>query len=339
MRVIDGARGEGGGQVLRTALGLAALRGFPVRIENVRAGRKKPGLLRQHRCAAQAVAAITGGELEGGELGSRQVTFRPGPVRPGRYFFAVGSAGSATLVLQTVLPALMMADEPSQLTLEGGTHNPKAPPFEYLVESFLPLLARMGPRVTAVLRRTGFYPAGGGQLEVVIEPASKLKRLDLVERGELGELRARILSANLPPHVAKREKREIKRVLGLRGGDVQVVEPPKAPGPGNAVSVLLEYPGHTQVFTAFGAKGRKAEAVAGAAAREARRYLEGPEVVAGEHLADQLLLPFALAGGGRVRCGDPTLHARTQLDLVGELLAVKTAAEEVDEGLWELRVG
>ena len=180
---IDGGQGEGGGQILRTSLSLSMVTGQPFMIDNIRAGRQRPGLLRQHLTAVEAAAAVSGAEVDGAELGSTRLTFRPGPVRAGEYRFAVGTAGSATLVFQTVLPALMLAGGASQLVLEGGTHNPAAPPFDYLERVFLPLLERMGPRVRVALERYGFYPAGGGKFMAEIAPVEKLSALALDARG------------------------------------------------------------------------------------------------------------------------------------------------------------
>ena len=172
---IDCSMGEGGGQILRSSLALSLVMGRSIRIEKIRAGRKKPGLLRQHLTAARAAAEIGRAQVRGVELGSEELEFAPGVVVPGEYRFAVGSAGSATLVLQTVLPALLTASGPSQLVLEGGTHNPMAPPFDFLEKAFLPCIRRMGPRVEATLTRPGFYPAGGGAFEVAIEPVERLE--------------------------------------------------------------------------------------------------------------------------------------------------------------------
>lgn len=160
---LDGSQGEGGGQILRSSLALSMVTGTPVRIRNVRARRPKPGLMRQHLVAVQAAARIGGARVTGTEIGSSTLTFIPGTVKPGEHELSVGSAGSTTLVLQTVLPALLCASEPSLLILEGGTHNPMAPPFEFLERTYLPLVNRMGPRVHAELERAGSYPAGGGR--------------------------------------------------------------------------------------------------------------------------------------------------------------------------------
>ncbi|MCA9068770.1 MAG: RNA 3'-phosphate cyclase, partial [Planctomycetaceae bacterium] len=176
---IDGSTGEGGGQMLRTSLALSMATGKPFRIHRLRANRKKPGLKRQHLTAVRAAAEISGATVQGDELNSQEVHFEPGPVQPGHYRFDIGSAGSTTLVLQTVLPVLMLGTEPSHLTLEGGTHNGMSPPLDFLESAFLPLLAKMGPQVSLKLVRRGYYPAGGGHFEATIQPVEKLKPLTL----------------------------------------------------------------------------------------------------------------------------------------------------------------
>ena len=213
MLTLDGSLGEGGGQILRTALGLSLVTGLEFRIEKIRANRQKPGLQRQHLAAVQAAAAIGQAEVEGAEINSQQLAFHPRGVAPGDYAFAVGTAGSATLVFQTILPALMIAAKPSALVLEGGTHNPLAPPYEFLAKAFLPLVNRMGPNVRAKLDRHGFYPAGGGKMRMTIEPVTRLARLDLLDRGKLLGLRATAIIASLPYHVAERELKVLKREL------------------------------------------------------------------------------------------------------------------------------
>ncbi|HUK89269.1 MAG TPA: RNA 3'-terminal phosphate cyclase, partial [Blastocatellia bacterium] len=183
MIVIDGSFGEGGGQILRSSLALALVTGQAFRITNIRAGRKNPGLLRQHLTAVSAATEVGEADVTGASIGSKELSFSPTRIKPGKYSFAVGTAGSTTLVLQTVLPALAIAGEASTITLEGGTHNPFAPPFDFLVKAFLPLLNRMGSDVSCSLLRYGFYPAGGGKMEVCIGPANQLRPIDLTERG------------------------------------------------------------------------------------------------------------------------------------------------------------
>ncbi|MFN7134491.1 MAG: RNA 3'-terminal phosphate cyclase, partial [Myxococcales bacterium] len=184
MLTIDGSMGEGGGQIIRTSLACALITGKSFRITKIRARRAKPGLMRQHLTAVRAAAEIGDAEVTGAEVGSSELTFRPGKLRAGDYHFAIGTAGSTTLVLQTVLPALLMASGPSSVVLEGGTHNPMAPTYDFLERCFLPLVERLGPRVSTRLERPGFYPAGGGRWSVQLAPAP-LKGFELLERGEL----------------------------------------------------------------------------------------------------------------------------------------------------------
>jgi RNA 3'-terminal phosphate cyclase (ATP) len=262
MLLIDGSFGEGGGQILRSSLALAMVTQRPFRIENIRAGREKPGLMRQHLTAVQAAAVICGGHVEGDRIGSTALSFTPGAVNPGDYHFSIGTAGSTTLVLQAVLLPLLIADGPSRLTLEGGTHNPHAPPFDFLASAYLPLIDRMGPKVTATLEQAGFYPAGGGRIVVEIEPGGELRGFDLLERGAARSHRARALVANLPRHIAERELRVVGRKLNWPEESLEAVEIENSRGPGNIVSIEVACEHVTEVFTGFGEVGRPAEAVA-----------------------------------------------------------------------------
>jgi len=325
--VIDGSRGEGGGQVVRTSLSLAVALGRSVRIEKVRAGRKKPGLLRQHLCALRAAAEICGGELVGDELGSTAVELHPGELRGGRYEFQVGSAGSAMLVLQTVLPALLLAPEVSELVLEGGTHNPWAPPFEAIAESFLPVLARTGVKAEARLERAGFYPAGGGRVHVRIEPTGAPRPLELLERSAPTEHTAEVLTAHLRPRVAEKETSELVQRLGWPAECIHHRELETSPGPGNAIHVYLRFGELTEVFTGFGARKVGAEKVVESVVKAVRRYLKSG-VPVGPYLADQLLLPLALLAGGRFLTVAPTQHTRTNVEVIEQFLGEVIRLEE-----------
>lgn len=329
--VIDGSMGEGGGQVLRTSLALSLVTGVPFRIEKIRGGRKKPGLMRQHLTAVEAAGRIGRARVEGASLGSMALTFEPGRVEPGEYSFAVGTAGSAMLVLQTVLPALLTAPEITRLRLEGGTHNPFAPPFEFLARAFLPLVERMGPRVEIELVRPGFYPAGGGLCEVVVHPTSSLRGFELLDRGEFRTRRARAMVASLPRHIAERELEVVRRRLGWEEvGSLDVVEVQGAQGPGNVLVLEIASENVTEVVTSFGERGRPAEAVAEAAVQEVERYLAA-NVPVGEHLADQLLLPLALAGGGSFRTLPPSRHTTTSIEVLSRFLDLRVSTEKVDD--------
>ncbi|HET9131034.1 MAG TPA: RNA 3'-terminal phosphate cyclase, partial [Terriglobia bacterium] len=205
MVTIDGSFGEGGGQILRTALSLSLSTGIPFRIENIRAGRKNSGLLRQHLTAVLAAAEIGAAKVEGAILGSPILTFTPNSLRGGEYHFAVGTAGSGTLVFQTILPALMRAPTPSRVIIEGGTHNYAAPPFDFLDRAFMPLVRQMGVNVSLKLERYGFYPAGGGRFIAEIEPCVSLKPIELGVRGEILSKRVTAIVANLSPRIGERE--------------------------------------------------------------------------------------------------------------------------------------
>ncbi len=334
MLVLDGSEGEGGGQILRSSLALSLVTGTPFRIDNIRAGRPRPGLMRQHLTALQAAATVGGAEVEGAEVGSRQVTFRPRRPRGGDYHFSVGTAGSATLVLQTVLPALITAAEPSTVILEGGTHNPASPPFDFLAAAYLPLLARMGPRVEATLERAGFYPAGGGRLRVTVAPVARLTPLELEQRGAIVARRARAVVANLHRSIAEREIVRLSRRLdGWESAAFSVEERAGTAGPGNVVLIELQAEQVTEVFTGFGEKKVRAEAVADQAADEALAYLAGEQPV-GPHLADQLLLMLALARGGSFCTTAPTSHTRTQLSVIPRFLGPVVVATQPAPGRW-----
>jgi RNA 3'-terminal phosphate cyclase (ATP) len=337
MMVIDGSYGEGGGQILRSSLALSIITGKPVQIDKIRAGRKSPGLLRQHLTAVQAAAEVGLAEVTGANIGSQQLTFAPQMIRGGQFRFAVGTAGSVTLVLQTVLPALLMAEETSTLQLEGGTHNPFAPPFDYLEKVFLPILKRMGATVTVKLERYGFYPAGGGSFSVEITPCAKLKRLVLAERGKLISQKARALVANLPRQIAERELQTVRRKMEWKESHLEVEETRNSSGPGNLVMIEIEYEKVTEIFTAFGEKNTRAEVVAERAAKEAKAYLQTDAPV-GEHLADQLLLPMALGEGGSFTTVKPSLHTMTNIEIIKRFLDVEIQATNIADNLWKIEV-
>jgi RNA 3'-terminal phosphate cyclase (ATP) len=321
MLSIDGSLGEGGGQILRTALALSLVTGIPFRIERIRAARSRPGLLRQHLAAVFAAREI--GQADAGEpaLHATELEFRPGPVKAGEYRFAVTSAGSACLVVQTVLPPLLLAAGRSVLLVDGGTHNSAAPPWEYLARALFPLLERMGPRLRTTLERHGFYPAGGGRLRVEIEPVARLTPLELLDGGALVGRSARALVARLPLEIGERELRIVSRELPEFAGHAEVVNVTDSAGPGNVLLLELVSERVTEIFAAFGRRGLRAEAVAERAVQQVREYLRHGAPV-GPHLADQLVLPLAIAGDGAFRTGPLTGHTRTNLDVVSRFLPV-----------------
>ncbi|HTU68095.1 MAG TPA: RNA 3'-terminal phosphate cyclase [Steroidobacteraceae bacterium] len=328
---IDGAEGEGGGQILRSALSLSICTQQPFRIVNIRANRDKPGLRRAHLTAVQAAARISDAVVEGAALESRELTFRPGTLRAGDYAFDIGSAGSSTLVLQTVLPPLLTAAAVSRVRIVGGTHNPGAPPFDFLARAFLPLLARLGAQVALDLVRPGFYPRGGGEVHVRIEPAT-LGSLELMERGAARRCYAEAHVAAVPSHVATRELEIVGKMLGWPREQLHVRALSNDVGPGNALTVTLEHEHVTEVTTAFGQRGVRAEDVARAAAGEAATYLAATAPV-GEHLADQLLLPMALGAGGRFRGVTSSSHLRSNAAVIERFTGREVGIESAVDGV------
>ncbi|MDQ1924389.1 RNA 3'-terminal phosphate cyclase [Massilia pseudoviolaceinigra] len=323
---LDGAVGEGGGQILRSALTLSMITGQAFCIKNIRAGRKKPGLLRQHLVAVQAATQISGATVTGAELGSQTLVFAPKAIKGGDYQFAIGSAGSCTLVLQTVLLALLHADGPSTVRVSGGTHNPMAPPAQFLQRAYIPLLRKMGADIDIELLRSGFYPAGGGCIVATIAPCPQLQQLTLMERGERVGGYAEGIVAGLPASIALRELECVGLGMNWTGDQLRMRGLPGEQGPGNALLITLEYESATEVFCAFGEKMVRAETVAKDAMHEARRYIASQAAV-GEHLADQLMLPMALAGGGSFTADVISQHAITNAEVIGRFLAVAIMLE------------
>lgn len=333
---LDGSHGEGGGQILRSALTLAMCTGTPFRITKIRAGRQKPGLLRQHLTAVNAAATVSGARVDGAALGSPELLFEPGEVRGGDYRFAIGSAGSCTLVLQTLLPALLLADRPSRVSFSGGTHNAMAPPFHFIDRSFLPLLRRMGAQADVHLDRFGFYPAGGGEIVAEITPTGAFTPLSLPARGQRLSAMAESYIAGVPAHVAKRELATVADGLGWAPEQLKVRQVRHEEGPGNALLVTLAHEHVTEVFCGFGEKGVSAEKVASDVVDEVRAYLAS-DAAAGEYLADQLLLPMALAGTGDFSASTLSMHTKTNIEVIEKFLPVEFTTTEKERG-WDVRV-
>ena len=338
MLLIDGSLGEGGGQILRSSLALSMITRTPFRIERIRANRNPPGLKKQHQTAISAAAKICGARVRGNEPGSSEVRFEPGELVTGDYRFNVGTAGSTTLVLQTVLPPLMRADAVSRVRCEGGTHNPHAPPVEFLQKAFLPQLRRLGVRVDLELERYGFYPKGGGAFEARIEPTRTLTPLDLPETDAVRSCRAEVLLVRLPAHIAEREIAALRERFGWPAEAFTVTTSDASLGPGNVVGIEIVREHVTEWISAVGERGVTAEKVATHAAEEAMSYLTHDAPV-GPHLADQLLLPMALAGRGSFVTGPLTLHAETNIDIVRRFLDVKIRVESIGAERFRIAFG
>ncbi len=337
MKTIDGSFGEGGGQIVRTSLTLSAVLGVPFRMEGVRAGRDKPGLLNQHLAAARAVAKITGGELQGAKKGSTEFSFRPRDPRPGKYSREIGTAGSTTLVLQTVLPVLAAAEGPSTIMLCGGTHNPMAPPAEFISECFIPAARLLGLPASLELVRHGFYPKGGGALRAEVGPWQKGKPIEWLDQLDWGRPEVTVLVTNLPEHVAFREQEEVAKRLQIDPGSVKIEALPGEVGPGNAVMVRCRAGALTALVTSFGEPGKRAERVAQEAARNAKKFARSGAPV-DPHLADQLLLPMALGPGGGFLTSEISEHTRTNAHVIEEFLGAHVIFDNIKPDLWKVSV-
>jgi len=326
---IDGSQGEGGGQILRTSLSLSMCLGQPIRIDNIRAGRKKPGLLRQHLTCVRAAKEICSAAVEGDELGSSSIEFIPDQIKAGDYRFAIGTAGSTTLVFQTILPPLLKADKKSNVSFEGGTHNMQAPSYEFLTHCFLSALRKMNCQVDCELLRYGFYPNGGGQWITQVQPAENVKRLKLLDRGDLVARSATTFISKIPLHVGQRELKKVAQNLNW-SSDEFIEKKVDAFGPGNLISLKLAYENTTELFDEVAQRGLTAERVAGKAIKSLKRYQDSKAVV-GEYLADQLLLPMALNSGGSFITHAVSEHVRTNINVINQFISDAVSISNIDD--------
>lgn len=330
--VVDGSLGEGGGQVLRTALTLAALTGRTTQVENIRSGRRNPGLRPQHLTAVHAAAAICDAQLEGAQLESQSLRFAPGgPIRAGEYTFDVeqvaerGSAGSVGLVLQTVLLPLALTSRDSELTLRGGTHVKWAPSIDYVRDVYLPTLAGMGPWTELELVTWGFYPTGGGEVEVRIRGrGGPISPIQLTERGSLERIWGRGVVTNLPSHIPQRMVNRARNLLEDAGLEADLeARREGSRGPGAGIFLSAQYEGARAGFTAYGRKGLPAEKVAQKACQALLDYHHA-EAPTDPHLADQMVLPMALAAGtSRLVTTEVTGHLLTNLQVTQQFLPLE----------------
>ena len=295
---IDGSFGEGGGQILRTSLSLSCLTGKPFRIFNIRKNRRKPGLQPQHLTSVRAAKLISGAQAKGDEIGSSELAFEPSGCRPGEYAIDIGTAGSTSLVLQTVVPALLFAGGESEITLTGGTHVPMSPPFDYLAEVYGPALERLGLDARFRIEKYGFYPKGGGKVQAHVRPAEGVRPLVASGRGGLVRLSGVSAVGNLPDSIARRQKDALTETLRAASNveaDVRVESVP-TPGTGTFMFLLAEYEGAVAGFSSIGIRGKRAEVVGAEAAQQFLRYHESGAAL-DMHLADQLAVFLPMADG------------------------------------------
>ena len=308
---IDGTIGEGGGQVLRSSLALSIITQTPFTLSNIRAKRKKGGLGKQHLTSVLAAAQISNATVTGAVLGSKKIVFTPQKVVGDTYIFKIGSAGSALLVLQTILPPLLMAPTPSTVTIFGGTHNQKAPSADFFEKAFLPLLSKMGAQVTFSCERYGFYPVGGGKIVVTITP-TKLTPLSLLHSGATLSMQATALSAHRPLHHLTKQAEALSSILPSA---TVVTKDVVSAGHGGSVVVEIAKEHCTSVFTGFSKRDIPSSITAQVVAQKALEYANNSYVL-DSHLTDQIMLPLVLAGRGEFSCAPPSLHSTTNSQVI-----------------------
>jgi RNA 3'-terminal phosphate cyclase (ATP) len=264
--------------------------------------------------------------------------FEPNAVQAGEYHFSINTAGSTMLVLQTVMLPLLFADGPSKVSVEGGTHNSMAPPFEFIRHAFLSVLSKMGADIKVTLVRPGFFPQGGGQIAMEVQPIKKLKTVSLLERGDIRSIYGAVYLLGLPLHIAEREISVLARKLKVSETAFEVMPYGREVGPGNIISVSVDSDNVCEVFTAYGQKGVKAEIVAKGIVKEVRRYIDS-DIPVDEHLADQLLLPMALAGGGEFITCNLSQHTHTNIETIKKFVDINVAVSEESDTQFRIHIG
>jgi len=327
---IDGSTLEGGGQLLRTSAALSAILGEPFRITNIRTNRPNPGMQAQHLAGVSAIAQICNAKTGGLALNSTELTFLPGKSAGGSYKFEIGTAGSTILVAQTLLPPLLFASSPSHITITGGTHVPFSPTYHYFEKVLLPLLARMGARISSQLLKYGLYPKGGGQVEIGIEPATQLLPLTLSSRGTLTAIEGVSVCANLPLTIAERQAQAAKKLLP----NAKITsEAAVSPSPGTAITLWAEFERTVLGANALGAVGVPAEAI-GTKAAAALEFEIKHDAAADSHLTDQLMVFAALAEGETIiKTSKLTPHALANAWLLEQFTGKKTVVDKVSNTL------
>jgi len=343
---IDGSFGEGGGQILRTSLALSCITGKALRIENIRAKRRNPGLAKQHISCINAACQISNGDCDGAKESSQTLDFKPGIVRAGKFSFDIGSAGSVSLVAQTILPALFLAERISTVTITGGTHNPLAPPFDFLSESFFPAIADADFYGKCILNKYGFFPAGGGSITFEVRPRQKdvLKHVNFTQPFVNLKISAKIYTARLGQQIYEKQKSlllesrlaqtnsHFERLEGpLRAENIEHIDITDSNGPGNCVIIRISDETRTIIFSSFGMKGKPSHKVISEIGEQTGHFLESWAAI-DSHLADQLLIYMAISGGGSFTTDKVMEHLSTNVHTIKKFIPVDFEISD-NEGL------
>jgi RNA 3'-terminal phosphate cyclase (ATP) len=339
---IDGSFGEGGGQILRTSLSLSCITGKSFQIKNIRAARRNPGLAKQHLSCIEAAGKICKATANGAQLSSKELEFQPAAIQGGNFFFDIGSAGSATLVAQTLLPALFLADKPSSITIIGGTHNPMAPPFDFIEKTFLPAIATASFYAECKLTRYGFYPAGGGKINFEIKPKPKDSsvQINLCQEAKEMQITAKVYTAHLPSAITQRQRKlllasplaqpdnNLRLTEPLNIAGIELIDVKDSNGPGNCVTIELfdNKSRRTTVFSGFGMRGKRSEEVINEVVSLVTNFLNSDAEV-DYFLADQLLVYLAIAGSGQFTTERISTHLETNIEIITKFLPVKFRIE------------
>jgi RNA 3'-phosphate cyclase len=333
---LDGSEGEGGGQILRSALALAILTGRPFKLINIRANRSKPGLQPQHLMCVRAADTISNGNYKGGSVGSAVLYFEPGPVKPGKYTFSIGTAGATSLVLHTIyLPLALRCDQPSEIIIAGGTHNQHAPCYHFLETTWAAYMRRLGITIELEMIRPGFYPRGGGEIRAIIHPASRMNGLTLTSCPELTTAGGFSAYAGLPESVGRKQARRLSARLKSQGVESHIpMEEWEAANPGTVAAIIFRQAPVPPLFFGLGERGKPAEAVADEAADEAIAF-RATKCPVDPHSADQLLLPLAFSqDASEFRTSEITRHLTTNIETVRKFVdrTIEVDGEEREPG-------
>jgi RNA 3'-phosphate cyclase len=337
---LDGSFGEGGGQILRTSLALSLLTGKPFHLRHIRAGRPKPGLQPQHLMSVRAAATVGQAKVRGASRGSSDLVFEPGQVVPGKYRFDIGTAGATGLVLHTLyLPLMLGADAPSELTLVGGTHVSTSPCFHFLQTTWHAFMQLLGLTIRLHMQRPGFYPRGGGVVEVNLQPVARLKGLRLRERGPI-RVTGFSAVAGLPEDIARRQARRAVQRLKQAGLEATIREESWEDGPGTVLAVVLETTPAPALFFALGERGKRAERVADEAVDQVLAYLHAARAAVDAHSADQIVLPLALAEGpSEYTVAEVTRHLLTNVEIIRRFIDRDIVCEGEEGRPGTVRIG
>jgi len=318
---IDGSFGEGGGQILRTALSLSCITRYPFKLYNIRKGRKKPGLMPQHLTCVHAASLISNARVSGDETGSTTLSFTPERIKAGDYLFDIKTAGSCSLVLQTILPPLIFADKPSFITIKGGTHVPFSPIYHYISEVFLPMLGRIGIKVESSINKYGFYPKGGGEIRLKTFPVREISGLTLLTRGKLLKLLGYSGVANLPLNIAERQRNSLLQELYPESAEIQVLNV-SSQGQGTFIFLKALFDNTISGFSSLGQRGKPAEKVGKEVAIQFVDFYNSLACL-DPYLSDQIVIYLCLASGNSsFTTSRITQHLVTNLWIIEKFLNI-----------------